>query len=84
MYMSNPSLIEIVVILLVLLGISLGVFLLIRSIILWYWKIDKIVSNQQQQIILLQQQKDILASIAKKTGFTEGVTAGMQSEKISS
>ena len=30
------------------------VFLIIRSILLWYWKIDKIVENQQQQNKLLE------------------------------
>jgi hypothetical protein len=35
-------------------------FLLIRAIVLWYWKIDKIVENQQIQIRILQEVLDSL------------------------
>lgn len=38
---------------LVVLGVFLGIFLIIRSIMLWYWKVDIIVRNQEEQIRLL-------------------------------
>jgi cobalamin biosynthesis protein CobD/CbiB len=35
--------------------IMLGVFLIIRSLVLWYWKVDVIVRNQENQSALLTQ-----------------------------
>lgn len=32
-----------------------GIFLAVRAIMLWYWKINTIVDNQQAQIKLLQE-----------------------------
>jgi len=34
--------------------VSIGLFLLIRSIMLWYWKVDTIVENLQRQFAELQ------------------------------
>jgi hypothetical protein len=57
--------------------ISIAVFLLFRSIILWYWNIDKIVRNQNNQTTLMKQQKELLEQIYllqgghKLTGSTE-------------
>jgi hypothetical protein len=39
--------------LLMIVGICLLIFLAIRAIMLWYWKIDTIVDNQETQIQLL-------------------------------
>ncbi len=41
-------------ILVLIVVVSIGSFLLVRSIVLWYWKIDKIVENQETQIEQLQ------------------------------
>ncbi|KGE14631.1 hypothetical protein [Sphingobacterium deserti] len=35
---------------LIAIGISLLIFFILRSVMLWYWKVDKIVENQQKQI----------------------------------
>ena len=40
---------------LIVLGVLILIFLAIRAILLWYWKIDTIVDNQQKQIDLLQE-----------------------------
>lgn len=40
---------------LIVLGVLMLIFLAIRAILLWYWKIDTIVDNQQKQIDLLQE-----------------------------
>lgn len=36
--------------LVIVLGICLAIFLVLRALMLWYWKIDKIVMNQEKQI----------------------------------
>jgi hypothetical protein len=33
--------------------VLLGVFLIIRSLVLWYWKVDVIVRNQEAQTALM-------------------------------
>lgn len=38
----------------VIVVLSILLFVAIRSLMLWYWKIDTIVTNQQRQIKLLQ------------------------------
>ena len=57
---SNFSLLP----LLVWFAIAILVFLLIRSLALWYWKIDKLVENQEKQIQLLN---EILLETASKS-----------------
>ncbi|HTH83417.1 MAG TPA: hypothetical protein VL490_10805 [Mucilaginibacter sp.] len=53
----------------------LGVFLLIRSIMLWYWKVDVIVNNQIEQNRLLsvqvnlqEKQNKLLKQLIDQTG----------------
>ncbi len=49
--------------LLLIIIISLGVFLLLRSIMLWYWKVDIIVKNQEIQNKLLKNQNELLEKL---------------------
>jgi hypothetical protein len=44
-----------IVILLVVLIVSIGIALLIREIVMWYWKINQIVQNQEEEISLLRE-----------------------------
>jgi len=39
--------------LVLIIGFCLMLFLTLRAVVLWYWKINEIVNNQQQQIRLL-------------------------------
>lgn len=50
MYDSNPDPIAVIV----YIGLAIALFLILRVIFLWYWKIDAIVSNQQKTNDLLQ------------------------------
>jgi hypothetical protein len=36
------------------LAITIGLFMLLRSVMLWYWRINEIIHLQSQQIILLR------------------------------
>lgn len=49
--------------LIIFLLITLGLFFLLRSIMLWYWKIDTLVKNQEDQKKLMKEQKDLLEQI---------------------
>jgi len=48
---------------LIVVAIAILLFLVLRAIVLWYWKIDTIVSNQQKQIELLTK---ILLSLSEE------------------
>ncbi|RLJ79436.1 hypothetical protein [Pedobacter alluvionis] len=52
-------------------GVMLLIFLVLRQLVLWYWKIDKIVAYQEQNIITLQSvyntQKEILKQAKEQT-----------------
>jgi len=52
-------------------GVVLLIFLVLRQLVLWYWKIDKIVAYQEQNIIALQSvyntQKEILKQAKEQT-----------------
>jgi len=50
-------------VLIIFLLITLGLFFLLRSIMLWYWKIDTIVKNQEEQKSLMKEQRDFLEQI---------------------
>jgi CHASE3 domain sensor protein len=39
--------------LVLIIGFCFMLFLALRAVVLWYWKINEIVNNQQQQIRLL-------------------------------
>lgn len=36
------------------LGICLAIFLVLRQFVLWYWKVETIIANQQEQTKALQ------------------------------
>jgi hypothetical protein len=58
---SGGSFIGTLMVVLFVFAISAGIFLLIRSILLWYWKVDVIVRTQESQIALLQRQNDLIS-----------------------
>jgi hypothetical protein len=45
------------------LAISIGLFLLLRSLLLWYWCIDSILKNQERQSLILKKQNELLEQI---------------------
>lgn len=45
---------------LILFGVGIVVFLIFREIVMWYWKINEIVSNQRLTNELLDEQNDLL------------------------
>jgi hypothetical protein len=49
----------------IFLAVLIGIFLLIRTLVLWYWKVDVIVKNQEQQINLLMMQNELLMQQTK-------------------
>lgn len=42
------------------LGIFIIVFLLLREIVLWYWKVNTIINNQTKTNQLLEEQNELL------------------------
>lgn len=42
-----------------IMAIAVGIFLILRSLVLWYWKVYEIILNQEKQIFE-QQQTNIL------------------------
>jgi hypothetical protein len=43
--------------------VVVGLFFLVRSIMIWYWKIDVLVKNQEDQKRLMSDQRDLLEKI---------------------
>lgn len=54
--------------LLIFLVVMVGLFVLLRSLMLWYWKIDIIIENQKQQIGLTKEQNSLLKQLYTKEG----------------
>lgn len=48
--------------LLIVLGVAVGIFFLIRGLFTWYWRIDEIVAHQEITNELLQKQNELLKS----------------------
>ena len=42
--------------------VSFGIFLLLRSVLLWYWKVDFTSKNLKEQTLLLRDIKKFLSS----------------------
>lgn len=43
-----------------IMAIAVGMFLILRSLVLWYWKVYDIINNQEKQIYEQQQTNDLL------------------------
>lgn len=54
---------DVILYLLVCIAVAIGVFLLIRSIVLWYWRVNDIVKNQNRQIQLMTEQNALLEKL---------------------
>jgi len=59
-YSRGNSLLGVFTLFLIGLAIALGVFLLIRSLMLWYWKVYELLQNQKNQIYEQQQTNYLL------------------------
>jgi hypothetical protein len=59
MYNSGPGIGGVIVFFVILVGL----FFLVRSIMIWYWKIDVLVKNQEDQKRLMRDQNDLLGKI---------------------
>lgn len=54
--------------LIIFLVVMVGLFVLLRSMMLWYWKIDIIIENQKHQISLIKEQNSLLKQLFTKQG----------------
>lgn len=72
LFLGGTGLQELVILIIAVL-ICIGIFLVLRAVVLWYWKIDRIVTNQEIQNRLLQ---EIVQSINKQknSNGTQGVS----------
>ncbi len=52
--MFNPSVEELLIIVGIIVGVILIVFLILRELYCWYWKINKRIRNQEEIIRLLR------------------------------
>lgn len=43
-----------------IIAIAIGAFLILRSLVLWYWKVYEIIGNQEKQIHEQQQTNNLL------------------------
>jgi len=66
-YLTGIGFQEVMLTIIFSVGFLLLVFLALRAILLWYWKVTVVVKNQQQQIILLQDILLTLKNSIKKT-----------------
>jgi len=78
--MSDSSAFGVLMLFLIGCAIALGIFLLIRSVMLWYWKVYELLQNQKNQIYeqqqtncLLSQQIELLSKHLKnsETGISK-------------
>lgn len=51
---DNSTAIGGLILFLIALGISIGIFLLLRQVLLWYWKVELALQKQDEQIHLLR------------------------------
>lgn len=56
--------------LLIIIGIFIILFFIFRGIILWYWRINDLIKNQENQNDLLINQNDLLKKIFIQLGGT--------------
>jgi hypothetical protein len=77
MYNSGPGIGGIVIVF----AVVVGLFFLVRSILIWYWKIDVLVQNQEDQKRLMRDQRDLLEKIYRlQSGEKVNKTTDSQGE----
>lgn len=79
--MNNGNLAESIVMLGVVFTILLGIFLILRALALWYWKIDVIVRNLEAQTMLQRSQRDALEKLCKLQGIDAGPVRSTDSKE---
>lgn len=67
--MNNSNFAESIVLLGIVFTVVLGIFLILRALALWYWKIDVIVRNLEMQTVLQRSQRDALEKLCKLQGI---------------
>jgi hypothetical protein len=77
MYNSGPGIEGVIL----FFAIVVGLFFLVRSIMIWYWKIDVLVQNQEEQKKLMRDQKDLLEKIYRlQSGEKVNITLDSREE----
>ncbi len=79
--MNNSNLTESIVLLGIVFAVVLGIFLILRALALWYWKIDVVVRNLEMQTMLQRSQRDALEKLCKLQGI-ESITSTDSKEEV--
>ena len=79
--MNNSNLAESIVLLGIVFAVVLGIFLILRALALWYWKIDVVVRNLEMQTMLQRSQRDALEKLCKLQGI-ESITSTDSKEEV--
>ena len=59
-----------IVVILIAIGILGGIMLLIREVVLWYWKINEGIRLQEESIKTQRETNDLLRDLINKTDKT--------------
>ncbi|HYF69319.1 MAG TPA: hypothetical protein VD884_14340 [Ohtaekwangia sp.] len=54
-----------ITVLLLTVALCIALFLALRALVLWYWKVDRVIANQEAQISLLAEVRDLLSKDGK-------------------
>ena len=80
--MNNSNLAESIVLLGIVFAVVLGIFLILRALALWYWKIDVVVRNLEMQTMLQRSQRDALEKLCKLQGIDTSITSTDSKEQV--
>ena len=80
--MNNSNFAESIVLLGIVFAVVLGIFLILRALALWYWKIDVVVRNLEMQTMLQRSQRDALEKLCKLQGIDASITSTDSKEEV--
>ena len=80
--MNNSNFAESIVLLGIVFAVVLGIFLILRALALWYWKIDVVVRNLEMQTMLQRSQRDALEKLCKLQGIDTSITSTDSKEEV--
>ena len=80
--MNNSNFAESIVLLGIVFTVVLGIFLILRALALWYWKIDVVVRNLEMQTMLQRSQRDALEKLCKLQGIDTSITSTDSKEEV--
>jgi len=79
-FILEITLFNILILIPVSLAIVIGIFLLIRELVMWYWKINQIITNQNKSNELMRELISTLQNVSNSNNKSEIIDSSSENK----